>query len=353
MKEYKMIKKEKGITLIALVVTIVVLLILAAVSISMLTGENGVVTQAQNSKEETEQSKCEELVTVAINSLLTDNLGDRSKITPQDIAEEVNRMENRTDVVAEGNTFPTNILFTEENRKVGVNIEIGVTDPIEEEIYSEPGAEENIAPADLFDYEIINNGSTGSLKLSALPERTVRILGIKSEYCSGVYGGYTSENGEIFKDTNYEIILEDGTKILDTLVIPYQVDGKYVEGGIEGELYKVVEVSLLAYGATNPTSYTNSPGYSFPDIETVIYPNTIEKLFGYTPYHNTGVGEPGSAKTLKKVILPDSVTSIEENTFPVEGITINYTGTQEEWNAISGINNIPSNATINYNYTGE
>ena len=39
-------KRENGITLIALVVTIVVLLILAGVSISMLTGENGIITQA-------------------------------------------------------------------------------------------------------------------------------------------------------------------------------------------------------------------------------------------------------------------------------------------------------------------
>ena len=45
-----MIKREKGITLIALVVTIVVLLILAVVSIAMLGGENGIITQAQNSK---------------------------------------------------------------------------------------------------------------------------------------------------------------------------------------------------------------------------------------------------------------------------------------------------------------
>ena len=41
--------KEKGITLIALVVTIVVLLILAGVSISMLTGENGIITRAEES----------------------------------------------------------------------------------------------------------------------------------------------------------------------------------------------------------------------------------------------------------------------------------------------------------------
>ena len=54
------LNKEKGITLIALVVTIVVLLILAGVSISMLTGENGIITQAQNSKEETRGGAVEE-----------------------------------------------------------------------------------------------------------------------------------------------------------------------------------------------------------------------------------------------------------------------------------------------------
>ena len=47
---------EKGITLIALVITIIVLLILAGVSISMLTGDNGIITQAQRAKELTEAS---------------------------------------------------------------------------------------------------------------------------------------------------------------------------------------------------------------------------------------------------------------------------------------------------------
>ena len=46
----------RGITLIALVVTIVVLLILAGVSIAMLTGQNLILTQAQNAKQVTEES---------------------------------------------------------------------------------------------------------------------------------------------------------------------------------------------------------------------------------------------------------------------------------------------------------
>ena len=45
---------EKGITLIALVITIIVLLILAGVSIAMLTGDNGILNQAQKAKNETE-----------------------------------------------------------------------------------------------------------------------------------------------------------------------------------------------------------------------------------------------------------------------------------------------------------
>ena len=52
--------QENGITLIALVVTIVVLLILAAVSIGMLTGENGLITRAQDAAEETRGASVEE-----------------------------------------------------------------------------------------------------------------------------------------------------------------------------------------------------------------------------------------------------------------------------------------------------
>ena len=43
-------KNQKGITLIALVITIIVLLILAGISIAMLAGDNGVLTKASDSK---------------------------------------------------------------------------------------------------------------------------------------------------------------------------------------------------------------------------------------------------------------------------------------------------------------
>lgn len=50
-----MLKKQKGITLVALVVTIVVLLILAGVSINLVLGDNGIVKRHKRLKENQEK----------------------------------------------------------------------------------------------------------------------------------------------------------------------------------------------------------------------------------------------------------------------------------------------------------
>ena len=57
----KRTKEKRGITLIALIITIIVLLILAGVTISMVVGDNGVLKQAQNAKIKTEKAKDKEL----------------------------------------------------------------------------------------------------------------------------------------------------------------------------------------------------------------------------------------------------------------------------------------------------
>ena len=74
-KNKKVLKrKETGITLIALVITIIVLLILAGVSIAMLTGDNGIITQARNAKEKTEKaSELEGIQLAVIGSETKDN----------------------------------------------------------------------------------------------------------------------------------------------------------------------------------------------------------------------------------------------------------------------------------------
>ena len=71
----KIFKSTKGITLIALVVTIIILLILAGVSIAMLTGNNGVLTQAKSAKEKTGEKGEQERVNLAASSAMTLGMG--------------------------------------------------------------------------------------------------------------------------------------------------------------------------------------------------------------------------------------------------------------------------------------
>ncbi len=80
MKKTKDLKKEQiGITLIALVITIIVLLILAGVSIAMLTGNNGILTQANQAKENTKVATAKEKVQIEAAGSL-DNTGVFSKV---------------------------------------------------------------------------------------------------------------------------------------------------------------------------------------------------------------------------------------------------------------------------------
>jgi Tfp pilus assembly major pilin PilA len=64
----KNFSKNKGITLIALIITIIVLLILAGVSINMVLGDNGVVTKALNASEKTKTESAYEAVSLAWGS---------------------------------------------------------------------------------------------------------------------------------------------------------------------------------------------------------------------------------------------------------------------------------------------
>ena len=57
----KLMKKQTGITLVALIVTVIVLILLAGISLNVTIGENGIITQAQRAKNETAQRQKEEL----------------------------------------------------------------------------------------------------------------------------------------------------------------------------------------------------------------------------------------------------------------------------------------------------
>ena len=72
-------RNQKGITLIALVITIIVLLILAGVSIAMLTGENGILNKATSSRTATNQAEAIERINLALNAVKAEIYDQQSR----------------------------------------------------------------------------------------------------------------------------------------------------------------------------------------------------------------------------------------------------------------------------------
>lgn len=110
-----MFREQKGITLVALVITIIVLLILAGVTIAALSGPNGILSNATQATKDTAISEAKEAVTMAINTLLTNGIADNTiKVIDDDtvldldqIMAQIKSNYNKTDedVSGEGNTI--------------------------------------------------------------------------------------------------------------------------------------------------------------------------------------------------------------------------------------------------------
>ena len=96
---YKQKSKDKGITIVALVVTIVVLIILAGVSINTLVGDNGIITMAQKAKGNTELARIEE--EKQLNSLYEVLQNNGEGIIEDDFeAEAIEKLENFKKIIA-------------------------------------------------------------------------------------------------------------------------------------------------------------------------------------------------------------------------------------------------------------
>ena len=107
----KMLKNsEKAITLISLVITIIVLLILAGISISMLSGDNSILQKAADAKTLTGVGQEKETIALAYNSALAKKVtnGDSTKVTTGDLNAELTNQ----GASADGDN-PITVIFTE------------------------------------------------------------------------------------------------------------------------------------------------------------------------------------------------------------------------------------------------
>lgn len=305
---FKNSKNDKAITLIALVVTIVVLLILAGVSISMLGGENGIINQASKSKTNTDIGMEKDFINLAMSAIKTNKLskGDNSAVTSDELQKEINKYTKNATVTGTG------ILIVQYNsgRKYEVDGNGSILEYGEsyDGMYSVSGLEGEIAPTEIFEYELVSDSSTASIGLSELPVKKARITGIKAIYCNAIEGGvYNSETDE-YINTHYEIKYDNKT-ISDTLVVPYQVEGKYVKDpdkgtyGNENEFYTITEAQINCVCGRDGWR-----GVSLPKIKTIIFPNTITKIVGKG-------GDNFYNPTLERVVLPNKLIEIGDECF--------------------------------------
>ena len=111
---------NKGITLIALVITIIVLLILAGVSIAMLTGDNGILTQAGNAKTDTAKAEAEEAVKLTLNEIIANDM-DPTYDPGEGIDESVINQANLTTMIPRNNANVTVTSVTADDKVVSEN----------------------------------------------------------------------------------------------------------------------------------------------------------------------------------------------------------------------------------------
>ena len=118
----KKLKNKQGITLIALIVTIIILLILAGVTIAMLTGQNGILKQATNARETNLKAEEEEKIKIAVTGSSINDEGLEEILNEENFKNELkNQFGNQElDVVANGDgSFIVTVKNT--NRKYYVN----------------------------------------------------------------------------------------------------------------------------------------------------------------------------------------------------------------------------------------
>ena len=265
--------RETGITLIALVVTIVVLLILAGVSISMLTGENGIITQAQQANIKNDNGTVLEALRLKLSQYLSENEGtyvkDKLELLRDDNIIDENNIVNVLELVEQkldtgnGNNNK-DIYVIKENHlyyydKKGNKTDLGDLGNIEE----------NIAETDPSLFFVDDYGNI-----------------------------YVKEAG------NYYANKKEWT--VENVVIPSEIDGKKVTGISQGIFC------------------TDKGGYK--NIKTIVIPNGVEYISN----------DAFRKSNITSIFIPSSVQTIGGRAFDdcknLE--TVYYGGTEEQWKQI-------------------
>lgn len=127
---------QRGITLIALIITIIILLILAGVTISLTIGDNGLFKTAKEAGIEYEKAKVKEELEIAIANMQTKKIAEGKETTREDLKELIN-----SGVIIETVDIPTKGEYKDYVFEINENYEVTILEKREGEI---PKIEANV-----------------------------------------------------------------------------------------------------------------------------------------------------------------------------------------------------------------
>lgn len=332
-------RKNEGITLIALIITIIVLIILAGVTINMVIGNNGIFTQTQKAKIKTEQSNVYEAMQLQVSDYeiekntegTTDTLvnyikskniiNDNNVINVQELLKKQISTGQGTDnkdvyVLEENENGEYVVVYYDKN---GEKLELGILGKKEEEV-----ADENLFIISL-DGEILLNWKYGNegyyddiwedwkIENLIIPDyiHGIRVTSIGNNFLNGnnkiksikLPDGVTKIGQDAFKGCNSlrKINIPEGL----TDIIEYRLG--------EWKLLEQIDVS------ENNPSYSSKDGVLFDKTGTTIkfYP-TGKKVDTYQipeSVTNIGRGAFSMCVSLRNISIPDGITNIDSGAF--------------------------------------
>ena len=355
--------QTSGITLIALVVTIIVLLILAGVAISMLSGDNGILNRATQAKEQTAIKGTIEEIQLAVTAAQMYGLGDIDYDTLNSELDkigytgaDITRLPVAVDikdgsyVISSNGNVIKGKWYYDENGNVtdgkGTTLEIGKYVNYEEQI----SETREIEGKTIYTSESSKNGYEKQVfKLSSytygwrvlgLDEDTGEILLVAEDFVCPSIGGYTdSSTGR----TYYRLKGREGyANALDELqnICSLYKQGKYATGArsitvedvdrITGYNPENTDGNGAKYGKGHINEYGNKVTYYWDGTEKPYYKAT-NKLSGNLSFsHNNSRYGCGffwydeSEKTWKSSLYADSTGASSENKKKITTLESNY-----------------------------
>lgn len=225
----KRIKTESGITLIALVITIIVLIILAGVSINLVLGDNGIITKSKEAKEKHEISEIIEKIQMEIADKEMEKIQQGESITQSEIEEILN---NYGDVVKNDGTIDSLITTDKE-------YEIPYTDIYTKVDTKDPVINEPQERATVSHYLIDPSGTTddtifcNEVTASTWWHRNF-INGVMTNYAANQYKLYEPSGSTNSNDAKIMTVPLDGSKYKSITVkcLYYYNGGEFPNGCI-------------------------------------------------------------------------------------------------------------------------